>query len=288
MQMGLNCRSLANDLPVEDIVVAASLAGFSGVEIRMREVCDFAERTSWAAAYDLFAERGLNPIAFIDGIHPGLIGPEDKYKQSTQKWGALCQAAARVGCHIATIVVNPRTDNPRGYALGIAKSRLRELASSAARHSVTVAIEVLGIKRGISPRLDGRNYFMDRFHQAVELTSGADMANVGVVLDAFHWHVGGGTLDEIRESPKGRIVLFHINDAPPGAPAELMDADRVLPGSGVIDLSSLLTAARHSGFDGFVSVELFNEELWAMAPSAAAKQSFQSVKEVLAGWQLAT
>jgi sugar phosphate isomerase/epimerase len=286
MQPGLNCRTLKKGLSLEDLLDAASNAGFAGLEIRIADVAAFADQTSWSTAHDLFATRGIQPISFIDGLEPGLIGSAHKYEESAKRWNELCKAASNIGCHMASVIVNPRTDESRTTALRLASARLRELATVAANYGVTVGIEVLGIKKGLSPRLDGSNYFMDRFSQAIELASTSGSPNIGVILDAFHWYIAEGTLDEVRKALKGSIVLFHINDAPRGEPADLRDADRLLPGEGVIDLISLLSTAHECGFDGYVSIEIFNEKLWAMEPSLAAEIAFESVDRIIKNTKL--
>ena len=58
---------------------------------------------------------------------------------------------------------------------------------------------------------------------------------------------------------------------------------RVLPGAGVLDLPAWLRAIRDAtGYDGYVSLELFNDELRALEPAEAAARAKASLDPVLA------
>jgi sugar phosphate isomerase/epimerase len=60
--------------------------------------------------------------------------------------------------------------------------------------------------------------------------------------------------------------MTHLNDAPPKPPREIEDADRVLPGRGVIRLTSLIRELRARGYRGPWSLETFNPEYWSQDP----------------------
>ena len=42
------------------------------------------------------------------------------------------------------------------------------------------------------------------------------------------------------------------------------DADRVLPGEGLLDVPEILGTIERCGYDGFFSIELFNADLWRL------------------------
>jgi 2-keto-myo-inositol isomerase len=75
--------------------------------------------------------------------------------------------------------------------------------------------------------------------------------------------------------------LVHVNDAPPLPKDGLRDAHRILPGKGIIPLGSFLRALRETKYDGYLSVELFNEEYWRRDPERVAAEALSSLKSVL-------
>ena len=83
----------------------------------------------------------------------------------------------------------------------------------------------------------------------------ASAPNVGVTLDAWHWHHSGGTVADIRAADASRIVHVHVSDARAMPPEEVRDDMRLLPGEGVIDLVGFFGALKSIGYRGGVAPE---------------------------------
>ncbi len=79
--------------------------------------------------------------------------------------------------------------------------------------------------------------------------------NIGVVLDAWHWHHSNGTTADILAAGKARIVHVHVSDAKPAPPEEVRDNQRHMPGEGVIDLIGFFQALKKIGYVDGVSPE---------------------------------
>ena len=75
------------------------------------------------------------------------------------------------------------------------------------------------------------------------------------------------------------MAIWHWNDAPADRPfVEQSDADRVLPGDGVGPLQRIEQLALAQGYEGFVSLELFNTDLWARDPLEVAKVGMEKMR----------
>jgi sugar phosphate isomerase/epimerase len=59
------------------------------------------------------------------------------------------------------------------------------------------------------------------------------------------------------------------------------DADRVYPGDGVAPLTEILSTMRDVGFDGYLSLELFNESYWKQDPSEVARTGLKKMKDAV-------
>src|SRR5207248_168180 len=81
---------------------------------------------------------------------------------------------------------------------------------------------------------------------ATETVDGID--SVDLVLDSCHWHASGSR--PLTSFPIDRLALVHLNDAPDKPPREIEDADRLLPGEGVIQLKTLTRARQCAGTAG--------------------------------------
>ena len=74
---------------------------------------------------------------------------------------------------------------------------------------------------------------------------------------------------------------MHLNDAPDKLPREIEDADRVLPGEGVIQLKTLLADLKARKFAGPWSLETFNPGYWKEDPEAIARRGHAAIDGLL-------
>jgi sugar phosphate isomerase/epimerase len=167
------------------------------------------------------------------------------------------------------LVVPPRAAGAdRELAIGAMREGLAILRDTAAPDGIGIAFEFLGFGDCPidTPELAGRVV--------------ADLPGVELVLDSCHWHASGaGSLDAF---PIARLAMVHLNDAPPKPPRDIEDADRMLPGRGVIRLIELVGTLRAAGYRGPWSLETFNPDYWAAAPEEIAAKGRAAVDAVLA------
>ena len=109
---------------------------------------------------------------------------------------------------------------------------------------------------------------MSRLDQARRIGEEANDPDATVIIDSFHTWNSGGDIEELRELPAERISHFHIDDADPVMPAGTQaDPNRVMPGDGPIVLEGEISILREIGYEGTVSLELFNPGLWEKDPA---------------------
>jgi sugar phosphate isomerase/epimerase len=119
--------------------------------------------------------------------------------------------------------------------------------------------------------------------QAVAVAELADHPEATVILDPFHLWRGGSGFGRIKSVPTGLVGICHFNDAPADAPPrfEQLDKDRVYPGDGCLPLVQMLRDLAANGYDGPVSLELFNPSHWAMAPEDNIRTGMAKMKAVM-------
>jgi 2-keto-myo-inositol isomerase len=113
---------------------------------------------------------------------------------------------------------------------------------------------------------------------ATETVDGIDA--IDLVLDSCHWHASGS--QPLTSFPVDRLALVHLNDAPDKPPREIEDADRVLPGEGVIQLKTLVAALKVRGYIGPWSLETFNRGYWKQDPEAIARRGYAAIDALFA------
>jgi sugar phosphate isomerase/epimerase len=98
-----------------------------------------------------------------------------------------------------------------------------------------------------------------------------------LVVDFFHLWNGGSSLDDLRALPLERIAHIHIDDAAPNIPAgQQDDSHRTLPGHGPVPIADYLTILRDKGYNGYLSLELFDRALQTQDPFLTAQQAYDS------------
>ena len=101
-------------------------------------------------------------------------------------------------------------------------------------------------------------------------------------MDTFHYYKSGVAPAEVRRIPRETLLTVHINDCEDRPLLELNDGHRLYPGLGVIPLRDYLQALRETGYDGFLSVEIFREEYWQDSHENIVRKSKENLDGVLA------
>ena len=143
----------------------------------------------------------------------------------------------------------------------------------------------LGRETGVRPTMEYISFFrsVSRLDQAWRIVEEANDPDATVIIDSFHTWNSGGDINELRKLPAGRISHFHIDDADPQMPAGTQaDPNRVMPGDGPIDLRAEIEILREIGYEGTVSLELFNPGLWEQDPAEVLGAGIERMRQLLA------
>lgn len=233
MRLALNGSTLGACSFAEELAAAAS-AGFQLVELRAPKLAGIDDPGSLLRANGLSAWS----INSLDGTGDGDLAEEARRQAA---WAASCD------CPYVSCVPGRRRDG-----LEDAVARLAEICS---QEGAALAFEFMGFGWSAVRRLQ----------DALDIHPGQ------VVIDTFHWLLGDGSLESLRACPPNRIAVVHVSDANSHHLSSLGDADRVLPGDGVLDLTAFYSTLRAIGYDGVYSLELFPDPLPAEGALLAAR-----------------
>jgi sugar phosphate isomerase/epimerase len=145
-----------------------------------------------------------------------------------------------------------------------------------ARQMVADAIGVLapiagdlGVRLGIEPlhpMFCADRCVVSSLDQALDLAAQFPVEQVCVVIDTYHlWWDASLPIQIARAA--GRIGCFQVCDWVVPLPADML-LGRGHLGDGSIDFRSIAAAVEAAGYDGFVEVEIFNQEIWDAPPAA--------------------
>lgn len=132
----------------------------------------------------------------------------------------------------------------------------------------------IGLSLGVRPAFEYLGFVDDinSIDAAIEVITKSQHSQATVVLDPFHCFRGGAGFEAISQLRSDQIAISHFNDTP-ALPTRLEQHDhsRVQPGDGHLDLKRYLDLLRQVGYQRWLSLELFREDLWARDPREVAK-----------------
>lgn len=107
-----------------------------------------------------------------------------------------------------------------------------------------------------------RAAFANNLLTAAALVDECGSPHLGLCVDAFHYYVGPSQPEDLAALTAENLFHVQLCDLA-GRPRELAsDAERILPGEGDINLAPILDTCRRIGYQGCVSIELFNPQIW--------------------------
>jgi sugar phosphate isomerase/epimerase len=139
----------------------------------------------------------------------------------------------------------------------------------------------LGKSFGVKPAFEYLGFVDDinTVDDAIDILRRSAHPDATIVVDPFHCWRGGGPVSSMLQLKGRQIAISHFNDAPAEPAAETQqDSDRVMPGDGVIDLNEYCRTLWSTGYDGFLSLELFREDLWAKDPLEVASHGLEKMR----------
>jgi sugar phosphate isomerase/epimerase len=189
-----------------------------------------------------------------------------------------CRFAASAGCQVATLGLPPSSEQPRAAQAKVYRDRLKQCCAVLDEYSIRLALECL---TPLHMRRAHPYEFI--WHNTEMLDFGLSVSpHAGLIVDSWHWHHDGADPESIRGVPADRILDVHLSDSPSAAPEEIRDAERLLPGQGVIDFHTFFQLLDEKQYSGAIEVEVFGG-LADRTPADAARLAFQASRTVLAG-----
>jgi sugar phosphate isomerase/epimerase len=185
--------------------------------------------------------------------------------------------AAAIDCPRMVTYILSSSDRPKPEQRKLLLGRFRAVADVLARSHVRLGLEFLG---PLHIRKAQPYEFIYRMDEMLAFAKECG-SNCGLLLDTWHWHHAGATVDDILAAGKERIVHVHFNDAARQAPEDVRDNQRLLPGEGVINLKGCLQALQKIGYADALSVEVFGRGLKEMPVEEAARLGFEAATRTM-------
>ena len=259
--MSIATVSLSGGL--EEKLEAIAMAGFKGVEIFENDLLSFNGTPK--DVHRTVAGLGLEIITFQPfRDFEGML--EEKRTRAFARAERKFDVMTELGCDLLLVCSNVSPDSAGG--IDRIAADLRELGERAAIRGLRIGYEALAWGRHIND-----------YRDAWEAVRRADHPAVGLVLDTFHTLSRRTDLKAMRSIPRDRIFLVQVADAP------ALDMDplswsrhfRNFPGQGDLPVLDFMEALQSTGFDGLLSLEIFNDQFRAGSARSVAVDGHRSL-----------
>ena len=261
MKTSIATVSISGEFP--DKLAAIAKAGFTGVEIFENDFLTFDASPREVAA--MVRDHGLEitlfqPFRDFEGM------PEPHRARAFERAKRKFDVMGELGTDLMLICSNVSPISLGG--IDRAAKDFRQLGELAAEHGVRVGYEALAWGRHVNDHRD-----------AWEIVRRADHPSIGLILDSFHTLSRKIDPNTIRSIPGDKIFIVQLADAP------MIDMDllywsrhfRNMPGEGDLPVVDFMSAVAATGYDGPLSLEIFNDQFRGGSARAIAEDGHRSL-----------
>jgi sugar phosphate isomerase/epimerase len=234
-----------------EVIELALSHGFKGLDLDLQDFAEQVKTAGFAKASRLLVSARLKLGSFRLPVR----WQEDstEAKADLAMLPALLELASQLGCTRAITTIEPGSDErPFHQNFEYHRRRLQELGELLAAKQMRLGVEFLA---PLECRAHHAFQFMQRADEVMLLLGSVGSPHVGLALDTFHWHLGSGTIDQLRLLGPQKIVTVAIGDADPAlSAADAKMSDCRLPyDGGAVDNAAILSALAEMRYDGPVT-----------------------------------
>lgn len=266
--------------PLNELVELALTHRFGGLEVDFEEFHRQVQTRGIASAKRYLASAPLKVSSLRLPIH--WDGDDQEFSTELEKLAGMLPTAKELGCDLFYTLVQPGSDH-RVYHQNFEFHcvRLRKLAEVLESEGMRIGLMISSIP---SEQAVFRQPFLNSWEGLVTLVRMLSADNVRAILDLWHWSVGGGTLEQIRQFGTDKIGDVRVADLPEtNKPiAELSSQDRVLPSeSSRIDLTGAVGLLHELGYAGPITPYPHASQVVGQRRDLLVKQASQAIDDLL-------
>ncbi len=243
--LGISCRQ-------SELVELALTYGFHSIDIDLQDVLKRAEKNGLESATRFLTSSKTKIHGFT--IPVNLDASEEEFAKQLSSLTKAAEAAAFVGASVGVLGLPSATDRlPYHEYFEVMRKRVADVAKVLAPHSISIGLTFSASKEDREGKQFKFISDVEGFLAFIKLSSAP---NVGVVLDTWHWTLGGGTVEQLSGLPVGKIFSVRLADIPADAELEnLTQQQRTLPSAdGKVNNAEFIAKLRLMGYVGAVTL----------------------------------
>jgi sugar phosphate isomerase/epimerase len=249
----------------------AARVGYGGADVSLAA----ARREGVDATRALFSELKIRPG--VENFPVVFTRDDAAFQSGLSSLDEAAKFSAAIQCPRMMTVLPPASETPKSELRKIYKDRLIAVSEILQRSNVRLGLEFLG---PLHFRARLPHEFIWRMDETLEFAKECG-PNIGLQLDAWHWHHSGASVNDIIAAGKSRIVSVHVSDAKKQPPEDVRDNQRLLPGEGIIDLPGFFQALQKIGYEDAVSPEPIGRVPPGTSPEDGARMGLESTLTVM-------
>lgn len=255
---------------VNEINLAADV-GYDGIEIWMRTLQEYVNNGGKLKDIKLLAKNRNITIEDSIGFANWIVNNDIDRNKAIEQLKVEMDMLAQIGCKR---IAAPPFGATKGEKINLQKAaeRFYEVAE-------------LGKQMGVKPQLElwGFSENLHLFGETLFIAAESGHPDAIILPDVYHLFRGGSPFEALEMINGSKIEMFHINDYPANiARNDVTDAMRVMPGDGAAPMDIILQKLNAKGREIILSLEIFNEDYWAMPAKKAAEIGLQKMKAAVA------
>lgn len=251
MYVALNGTLVAGRTPWPEFAFLAKKTGFPGVDVNIAKAMEHGA----GQTRDLLKQLKLKPA--VVALPVEFRKDQATFDADFARLEPAARFSAAIGCPRMTTWILPSSELPKAEQRKIYLERFRKCAGVLAASGIRLGLE------NVSPVHLRKRFAHEFIYRTDEMLEFARECgpNVGLLLDSWHWHHAGGTVQDILSAGKQYVVHVQLADAPDLAPEKILDNERLMPGEGVVNLTGFLQALKKIGYQDGLSPEVFGRGL---------------------------
>jgi len=269
------CNETFGDQPFDEAWAMVREVGYTGIEIAPftlapgAETIDVGEvsKAQRAEVKKQAADAGLEVVglhwllAKTQGLY--LTSPDDAVRRTTAEYfKSLAQLCADLGGKVMVL----GSPQQRNLLPGISHKQAEQYAAEVLRAAMPACVD-LDVTVAIEPLSPAEGDFLLTAESGIRLAKLVDSPNCQLHLDVKAMSSEAKPIADIIRDSRDWTVHFHANDP-----------NLLGPGMGEVDFVPIFTALDETGYDGWVSVEVFKYEPSAEEIARTSMANMQAVR----------
>lgn len=274
MKLCYNLQTCMTNPSLEKDLELCEKAGFEAVEINFAKAREYLKEHSMEQLESLIASHALK-VATLNAIFEINFCDEKEWKRVTDEFRFACELGQACGSSKVIVLSNERVNLKETISSNEIEANtlevLDKLAAMGKHTGMNIGFEPVGTMA--VPNLEW----------ALSIQRKLNLPEVGLVIDDFNLYLWDllSDVELIRTIPPEIISIVHLNDAERIPFARLDQMHRCMPGDGRIDTIRYMQNVKDSGYDGYVSVEVLNPDIWRKGPEIVIPEAYEKGMAVL-------